>query len=190
MNIDATKKVFEWMKSKPENIDINSEFFCGTRDVFSARLEKMKNILIKKELFAQTAPLISAIAGEIGNNSFDHNLGNWPDVMGIFFAYNLNDNKCSIVLADRGLGVLKTLQRVSPDLKTHKQALETAFTKHISSRFPERRGNGLKFVKEVIKDKSYKLTFYSGDAKIIINKMFHLEDVKENHQGCLAIIMI
>jgi len=35
------------------------------------------------------AYMAGAIAGEIGNNSFDHNIGNWPDMAGIFLDIRL-----------------------------------------------------------------------------------------------------
>ncbi len=86
------------------------------------------------ELFS----LLVSVAGEIGNNSFDHNLGLWPDTPGVFFGYDLN--KKQIVLADRGVGVLKTLKRVRPGLARDADALEVAFTEVISGRAPERQG--------------------------------------------------
>ncbi len=101
-------------------------------------------MLVRKPLFS----LLTSVSGEIGNNSYDHNLGQWPDMSGIFFGYDLN--KKQIVLADRGLGILQTLKRVRVELKDHESALKVAFTEIISGRKPEARGNGLKYVKNVI----------------------------------------
>ena len=92
--------------------------------------------------------LIVSVAGEIGNNSYDHNIAHWPDIPGIFFGYELKKNQ--IALADRGLGILETLKRVKPELKDFKEALQVAFTEIISGRTPEARGNGLKYVRRVI----------------------------------------
>ena len=133
--------------------------------------------------------LLVAIAGEIGNNSFDHNLGNWPDLSGIFFGYDIN--KREIVLADRGLGVLKTLQRVRPDLNNYKDALKVAFTEMISGRAPEDRGNGLKFVRKVISENPISLLFQSGDAELTIPKEspdLNITDSEKSFRGCLALI--
>ncbi|MCG2701153.1 MAG: hypothetical protein V1825_01765 [Candidatus Falkowbacteria bacterium] len=188
MNKKIEKLAYNWITADPENADTASDFYCQTRDVFQARLEKMKIILSKNKKLSEHRFLLSAIAGEIGNNSFDHNLGNWPNVMGIFFGYEIIDDKCVIALADRGLGVLKTLQRVKPELNNHKDALNTAFTQIISSRHPERRGNGLKFVKNSIESKKFSLTFKSGDAAISINEVFKVKDAGENIKGCLSII--
>ena len=133
--------------------------------------------------------LLTSIAGEIGNNSYDHNLGQWPDTPGIFFGYDLN--KKQIVLADRGLGILETLKRVKPELKDHKQALEVAFTEIISGRTPEARGNGLKYVKKVISENTINLFFQTGDAKLILNggsADLKIETAEKNIRGCIALI--
>ena len=157
--------------------------------VFKSRLGKLENELSEIVELKNIFPLITAIVGEIGNNSYDHNLGNWPDVRGIFFAYDLN--KKQIVLADRGQGVLKTLKRVKPELENDKKALEVAFTEIISGRAPEARGNGLKFVKQVILNNPFDLEYYSGNAKINIKKGMKKINTKNsdiNYQGCLSIL--
>lgn len=188
MNNKIKQLAYNWITADPDDVDIVSDYYCQTRDIFQARLEKMTIILSKNEKLDPDKALLSAIAGEIGNNSFDHNLGNWPDIMGIFFGYEILDNKCIIILADRGLGILKTLQRVKPELNNHKDALNMAFTQTISSRFPERRGNGLKFVKNSVENKKFNLIFTSGNAEININKIFEIKEVAEDIKGCLAII--
>lgn len=186
MNNNIENLMKEWLKT--DNPEDYRDYYCETRDVFQARLEKIKNILSNNDKTNPSAPLISAIAGEIGNNSFDHNMGNWPDIMGIFFGFAISDNECKIVLADRGLGVLKTLRRVMPDLKHNTEALEIAFTKTITSRFPEKRGNGLKFVKNSIMAKKFKLKFISGNAQISVSHDLQIKKIDEYIGGCLAII--
>ena len=124
----------------------------------------------------------------MGNNSFDHNLGNWPDVMGVFFAYTIADGKVEMFLADRGQGVLKTLRRVKPELKNDVEALQIAFTERISGRAPENRGNGLKFVKESVKNSEIELTFTSGNAQAELNEKMKIKQTKQDIRGCLAII--
>ena len=61
------------------------DVYCQTRDDFQARLETLQSTL-KNKVSLSAISLLSAVAGEIGNNSFDHNLGNWPDIPGIFFS--------------------------------------------------------------------------------------------------------
>ena len=165
------------------------DFYCSDSSIFQARLSKLESELGKIKELSTIFPLISAIAGEIGNNSFDHNLGNWPDIPGVFFAYNLN--KREIVLADRGQGILTTLKKVMPKLTNHQDALFVAFTEIISGRAPESRGNGLKFVRDVVRNNEISLFFQTGDAWLKIQKGDSNLNVKKaiiNFRGCLALI--
>src|SRR3989338_6287306 len=84
------------------------EFYCPTSEIFKTRLERMAREMEARAALKDIGPLVTAVAGEIGNNSFDHNLGNWPDMMGAFFAYDLGKRK--VALADRGRGVLTTIR--------------------------------------------------------------------------------
>lgn len=133
-----------------------------TRDVFQARTERLIHNLQQIEVPDNLAYLLAAAVGEIGNNSFDHNLGRWLDEPGVLFI--LDTELRTIILADRGQGVLATISRVRPDVTTHSRALEIAFTEIISGRAPEKRGNGLKFVKKVIEENRLHLVYYTGDA--------------------------
>ena len=164
-------------------------FYCSNSLVFQSRVMKFEKNLGKVDGLESTFPLISAIVGEIGNNSFDHNLGNWTDVPGIFFGYDLE--KREVVLADRGQGILQTLKRARPELDSDEQALKVAFSEIISGRAPEARGNGLKFVKNVIISNDIKLLFKTGSARLDLKKGdLSLDIQKENKyiQGCLVLI--
>ncbi len=172
------------MKGKSEPLEI---FYCTTRAVFEARNNVMEKLL--KTSIGDAYSIISTSSGEMGNNSFDHNLGNWPDIMGIYFGYNIEQRR--IVLADRGLGILKTLQHVIPDLPDHQEALRIAFTEMVSGRAPEKRGNGLKYVRRNVENGYFNLTFQTGDAELILHagKSFsqvNIKKAKEHISGCLA----
>ncbi len=183
---DLLKLVNDWAVFGGE---ISQDFYCSNSAVFQARLLKMQDSLISSGKANKIFSLIVATAGEIGNNSYDHNLGNWPDAPGIFFGYDIH--KGIIVLADRGLGILKTLSRVKPELNNHQDALRTAFTEMISGRSPEERGNGLKFVREVIAKNPIDLLFRSGDAELTLSGNsadLNIAKSKMAIQGCLAII--
>lgn len=185
---DLFKLAFQWA-TNPEPTEIPSDFYCQDSSIFQARLIKMQGVLTKTPTLNKILSLLVAITGEIGNNSFDHNLGNWPDKPGIFFGYDIN--KGDIVLADRGLGILKTLQRVRPELNNHKDSLRVAFTEMISGRAPEDRGNGLKFVRKVIAENPISLQFQSGDAELSILKELSELNIKGSNQplrGCIAFI--
>lgn len=167
--------------------EIESESYCETQDRFRARLNTMAILLDRDEHAHALAPLLVAIVGEIGNNSFDHNIGNWPDTLGIFFSYDLN--KREIVLADRGLGIRTTLLRARPNLKDDIEAMTVAMTERVSGRTPEKRGNGLKFVRDVAISNAIDTTLQSGIAIAEIAKehgklLVHLAD--RNVRGTIA----
>lgn len=181
---DLTKFAFDWIEN---GVEFPSRFHCPTSSIFNARLTKMEYSLMQKPGFEKLYSLIVLIAGEIGDNSFAHNLGKWPDTAGIFFGYNLE--KQIIVLADRGLGILETLRRVRPSLSSHVAAVNVAFTEFISGRAPEKRGNGLKLVREVVTDQPIDLFYTSGDAEVRmkgLNKIFKVTRGQHIVRGCLA----
>lgn len=164
-----------------------AEFYCQTIDIFQARLARFERALGAIEALKNIYTLISSVAGEIGNNSFDHNIGNWPDIPGVFFGYDLVRRYA--VMADRGQGVLKTLQRVRPTLMSDREAITVAFTEIISARAPQARGNGLKYVRRVVKKQAWTLLFTSGNAELTMTKgndelMF--SESRQQHQGCLV----
>lgn len=181
---DLLKFASEWIQNNTEFPDI---FYCSTSAVFQAKLTKMENALMQMPGFEKLYSLIVLIAGEIGDNSFAHNLGKWPDTLGIFFGYDLQ--KGIIVLADRGLGILETLRQVRPELPSHVVAMKVAFTEFISGRAPEKRGNGLKLVREVVIEQPIDLFFKSGDAEINMkgsDKVFRVTRGQSIVRGCLA----
>lgn len=181
---DLFKFAFDWIQN---NNEFPGMFYCPNSAVFQAKLSKMERLLMEKPGFERLYSLIVLVAGEIGDNSFAHNLGKWPDVPGIFFGYDIQ--KGVIVLADRGLGVLETLRRVRPDLTNHVAALKVAFTEFVSGRAPEKRGNGLKSVREVVIAQPIDLFFASGDAEIRMqgaDKTFRVTRGQNTVRGCLA----
>lgn len=176
----------DWVLKQTE---IPTQFYCSNSAVFQTRLIHMQDLLMGVGELSQIFPLIVAIAGEIGNNSFDHNLGNWPDTPGIFFGYDIH--KRNIVLADRGLGILATLKRVKPTLNIDEEALRVAFTEVISGRSPENRGNGLKFVRKIISENPIGVVFQTGSAELILAKdsnELNIRSSPEPFRGCLAFI--
>ena len=74
--------------------------------------------------------------------------------------------------ADRGRGVFASLSSVYKEIKDPQTALELAYKKRISGRFPERRGNGLKFVRQVINcDRQRGLWCRSSQAEVMFGKL-------------------
>lgn len=181
---DLMKFASEWIQY---GVEFPKTFYCQTSSIFNARLTKMEYALMQKPGFEKLYSLIVLITGEIGDNSFAHNLGKWPDTAGIFFGYDLS--KRIIVLADRGLGILETLRQVRPQLSSHIAAVEVAFTEFISGRAPEKRGNGLKLVRNVVTDQPFDLFYASGDAEVRLqgsNKAFRVTRGQRTVRGCLV----
>ncbi len=174
---------FLWNK---KNISLPSDVYCGTRDVFQARLDRLLKDLLNR--FNETLSyLLVAVAGEIGNNSFDHNLGSWHDIPGIYFAVDFVSRE--ILIADRGQGILPTIKKVRPKITTDREAVFIAFTEKISGRAPEQRGNGLKFVKKIIEEQNWQLDFYSGKSLLRLqNGVFDFKNLKNRLIGTVALI--
>ncbi|OGY79418.1 MAG: hypothetical protein A3B74_01095 [Candidatus Kerfeldbacteria bacterium RIFCSPHIGHO2_02_FULL_42_14] len=173
----------------PKPIEPAPHVYCPNSGIFQARISNFETQPAKIPHLQTWCSLIIAVTGEIGNNSFDHNLGNWPDIPGIFFGYDLA--KKHIVLADRGQGILKTLKRVRQELQTHTEALKVAFTEIISGRSPESRGNGLKFIRQIISTYDISLRFLSGNAQVNLRKRSEkllIQQKSRSIHGCLAFI--
>lgn len=178
----AFQECLAWYTQKGNSS--SSALLCTSRDVFQGRLDHLhKELLARSRDEAQTA-LLAAVAGEIGNNCFDHNLGQWQDVPGCWFQYGFEVSPFWILIADRGQGILSSLKRVAPSLNTDQEALETAFSKKLSGRSPERRGNGLKFVRSIINsDQKRGLLFISGKGSVTFGGWVKpLEDLQKNTQ--------
>lgn len=183
---DLMKLAHDWAR---ERIAFPPMYYCQNTSIFLAKLSTFESSLIKRPGFEKLFSLIVSIAGEIGNNSFDHNIGKWPDDPGIFFGYDVM--KGLVVLADRGLGVLETLRNVRPELSNHVEALHVAFTEIVSGRSPEKRGNGLKYVREVVTNYPINLFFASGDAELRLNapdKKLKITRSATLMRGCFATI--
>lgn len=188
ISLNIHKLVLKWAGSQTA-VEPLANFYCSNSSIFQARLAKFEADLISEGSLKDKFSLIVAMVGEIGNNSYDHNLGNWPDIPGIFFIYNFPLKL--IAIADRGQGVFTTLKKVRPDLKDDQTALKMAFTEIISGRAPESRGNGLKFVRRVVAENNFKLLFVSGQAELRIKRPSGRLDIvrtKRPIQGCLALI--
>lgn len=188
--LDLEKLGWAWAASA-QPAEILSDYYCERQDRFTSRLEKMALLLLQANNVSEAmASLITTVVGEIGDNSFMHNIGNWPDVPGIFFAYDIG--KRVIVLADRGQGVRKTLSRVRPHIETDVEALRVAFTEVVSGREPEKRGNGLKVVRRIVESNPIHLLFRSGAAIVKSPKeklnSITIKGVSENVRGAYAVI--
>jgi DNA-binding HxlR family transcriptional regulator len=180
-------QVVKWVCDEEMNIIDSQNFYCPTRDVFQSKNEHILKILLDNNIDESLSYLLVAAVGEVGNNSFDHNFGNWPNIPGVYFKVDIE--KRLIILADRGQGVFATLRKVRSEIQNDEEALRVAFTDIVSGRSPEQRGNGLKFVKKVFLENNLKLQFYSGKGLgIIENRNILFKTVEKNILGTITII--
>lgn len=181
------QQVIKWVSDAEAEMINNQDFYCPARDIFQFRNERILKMLFDDGVAESLSYLLIAVIGEIGNNSFDHNLGNWPNISGVYFKVVMAERL--IMLADRGQGVLATLKKVRANIKNDEGALHTAFTDIVSGRAPEQRGNGLKFVKKVIQENDLRLKFYSGQGWCEIkNREIMFGTAEKNIPGVIAII--
>ncbi|MDR1087636.1 MAG: STAS-like domain-containing protein [Endomicrobium sp.] len=147
---EILEEVTNWAMCK-DVIEPRRDYY-KTRNLFQSELNKF--------LSDTNDSLLTAVVGEIWNNSYDHNLGSWKDVVRITFLYDLT-NKI-VTLVDRGQGIKETPSKVKNDIQSDEQAINIALTEVISGRLPEQRGNGLKFVSKVVKMKKWRFYLQSG----------------------------
>lgn len=159
-----------WASATQEPSALTAHQWCDTRDTLRARIDSLTIRLLRQKIAEDRVQLLDAVLSEIGSNSFDHNIGQWRETPGVFFDTEETENGILCVLADRGQGILKTLSRVRPDLKSHPEALHVAFTERLSGRAPEQRGNGLKFVRTVLLQDGIDLWYGSGAAAYAVQE--------------------
>lgn len=128
---------------------VENFFYCLNRGEFIPRLARIAKLTQNAGFDMNKTSLIVSSAGEIGNNSFDHNLGYWKDVPGICISWSLDDRSLTLGFADRGRGIISSLQPVL-DTMDPQEILNMAFEKIVSGRTPEQRGNGLKYVRNAV----------------------------------------
>lgn len=162
------EQVQAWYGAKSRPAENPPEFLCETRDIFAGRLPR----LTSTGLSTDDQSLAIASVGEIGNNSFDHNLGHWKDAPGCWYQIQSTGGRLWICIADRGQGILNSLARVDSKITDDQTALATAFEKILSGRAPERRGNGLKYVRNIIMGKERRgLACRSGSGLVDYGKL-------------------
>lgn len=171
---------FEWVQSASSTIPANN-VYCPTSDVWQGRFSKIAPLLINKKFDPKMTALFASAIGEIGDNCFVHNAPAWIDIPGSWFEWTINNQEVTCTIADRGRGILASLQAVRPSLQTHKEALLAALTeKGLSGRAPEERGNGLKYVMDVLADlSSGSFVFETGDAQFFCSLPLDRERIHE-----------
>lgn len=176
IDLDIIKSAKEHIANS--SLSRDTDYFCVSRDIFQARLDSF----VRKS----NRYLESALIGEIGNNTFDHNWQYQENQMrGSYLNLNFMDRY--VVLADYGRGIRQSLSAIT-NLSSDVEAVQTGFTKQISGRTPEQHGNGLKFVSESVIEKLWSLYYQSGNGCCVISDgkidFFQADDL---FTGCFAV---
>lgn len=189
---DLIQDALQWYVSTRPKF---GQSLCESRDIFQVRLDHFYQTLHPQWNDESGAALLTAVIGEIGNNCFDHNLGQWRDIAGCWFHFQAKPEQINIVISDRGQGVFSSLKQVLPNLRNDQEALEIAFKKQISGRSPEKRGNGLKFVRSIINNHIKRgLLFLSGTGSVSFGGLQQeisrpIKEIPKRSGGTLAIIL-
>jgi len=159
--------------SEPPNSNIQEILHCSYSDEFNARLGHLNIMFRNFGLNRDDANLATNIIAELGNNVFDHNLGNWPtDISGcILVAQNYPAKKSmEVAIGDPGIGFRRSLGVAFPDLKSDVEAIKKGLGGY-TGRVDEKRGNGLKFVQRWTIDNFHgKLIIQSGDGLVEVDE--------------------
>jgi len=157
---------------------IRSEFiednWCRTRADFNARLASYYNQLVKR-FNEECIFLVLSSIGEVGNNCFDHNLGYWQDEPGCLF---IREDQFSLIV-DRGQGIKSSIQKVVSKM-ANSSSIEFVYSHIISGRAPEKRGNGLKFVKKNVFQCGISLYVQTQKERFSLNADKNFNDIINN----------
>jgi len=156
-----------------ENMNLHEMIHCRTKDELEGRLHRFIRIFENFGMDSNDARTMTAIVGELGNNVFDHNLGNWPtDSTGCIILaqrYGGNVNRIQVVIADFGSGFLASLKPAYPELKSDVDAIRKGLA-GFTGRLGEKRGNGLKTIQAWTIDKFRgTLSIHSGSGMANVN---------------------
>jgi len=121
---------------------------CVFRDELDARLNKIQRIFAHFGLNEVERSMATSLVGELGNNVFDHNDGQWPtSVRGAIILAQMNPQKrrVEVVVADPGIGFSGSLKALNPNIASDVDAIKLGLT-GVTGRVGESRGQGLQIV--------------------------------------------
>jgi anti-sigma regulatory factor (Ser/Thr protein kinase) len=168
------KNLDVWLKNSRDKNSL-LWFRSKFRDEFEANLPRVIRFLQKHKISDEDAYRITAIIGELGNNSFDHNLGRWPNgFIGNFIAlrYNRKEKLLELAAIDFGVGFKESLKHNKPAPRSEEEAIKMGL-KGVTGRVGEKRGNGLRTVVSWIKK------YYRGEMRIQSNEGVIMIDTRK-----------
>lgn len=155
------------------NLNVQELQHCFYRDEFNARLDRFISMFENFGLDQNEAQRATSVVGELGNNVFDHNLGNWPTrISGCIIAaqHYPSTKRIEIAVGDPGVGFYGSLKTAFPEIKTDLDAIKKGLEGN-SGRIGEDRGNGLRIIQQwTIQNFSGKVMIHSGNGLIIVGR--------------------
>lgn len=136
--------------SDKDNLNIQPLILCKYRDEFNAKLEYFLKMFRNFGLSESDSQRATTIIGELGNNVFDHNLGNWPtSIVGAIIACQNYPayKRIEITIGDPGVGFYESLTKAFPEIKSDMEAIKKGLEGN-TGRVGEQRGNGLKLIQK------------------------------------------
>lgn len=187
------RKLKDFDIGEKENPNVQEITHCNYSDEFSARLENFIRMFTNFGLNESDAYRATTLVGELGNNVFDHNLGNWPtNISGCIIAGQNYPKKklIEIVVGDPGIGFKESLKVAFPNLKDDLSAIKKGLA-GFTGRVGENRGNGLKLIQEwTLKNFSGNVIIQSGEGLVIVNQKGISEHKVPKILGTVASLMI
>lgn len=171
--MDAVDRFSSIAIEEREDLNVQEITHCRYVDEFNARLGRFERMFRNFGLNDQDAKRALVIFGELGNNVFDHNLGNWPTNFSgsIVIAQNYPSFKrIECAIGDAGVGFLGSLRAAFPELKDDIAAIQKGL-KGYTGRIGEDRGNGLQTIQNwTIKDFHGILNIHSGGGLVQVDE--------------------
>lgn len=156
-----------------DSLNLHEILHCATSDEFSARLGRFDRMFHSFGLSDDLVKRATVLLGELGNNAFDHNLGNWPtDVSGVFIAAQNYPKlrQVEVAVGDPGVGFKTSLRNAFPDLPNDVEAIKKGLA-GFTGRIGEKRGNGLRVIQHWTVDNfSGTLHIRSGGGLVRVDK--------------------
>lgn len=176
-----------------DNSNIHEIIHCFYRDEFDARLGRFIKMFNNFGLSENDSRLATSVVGELGNNVFDHNLGNWPtNISGCIIAaqhYPITKT-IEIAVGDPGVGFYGSLKAAFPDINNDIDAIKLGLEGN-TGRVGEKRGNGLKLIQQwTLQNFAGKVMIHSGNGLVLVDNKGMKEYTVNRILGTIAQFMI
>ncbi len=190
---EASQTISNIPTLEQENLDIQEIVHCRYVDELTGRLGRFEKMFKNFGLNDEDTKRAVVIVGELGNNVFDHNLGNWPTNFSgaIIVGQNYpSEKRIEFIVGDAGVGFLGSLRNAFPDLSGDIEAIKKGLGGY-TGRIGENRGNGLKTIQRwTIKNFHGILAIHSGAGLVQVDENGAEEQEVPKILGTLAQFVI